>query len=74
MPVLAGTRIVGLVDPGREAEAFVAKQVTLLRPGAVPQVAHAVAEAASWVGSTSIVLDRVEPAAARAELESTLRT
>jgi uncharacterized protein len=74
MPVLAGARIVGLVDPGRQGEAFVAKQVTLLRPGAAPQVARALAEAASWVGSTSVVLQRVEPAAARRELVSTLRT
>ena len=34
MPVLAGTRIVGLVDPGRRGDALVAKQVTLLRPDA----------------------------------------
>ena len=33
MPVLDGTRIVGLVDPGRRGEVLVAKQVTLLRPG-----------------------------------------
>ena len=32
MPVLAGTRIVGLVDPGRRDDVLVAKQVTLLRP------------------------------------------
>ena len=32
MPVLDGTRIVGLVDPGRRGEVLVAKQVTLLRP------------------------------------------
>jgi len=70
MPVLAGTRIVGLVDPGRRGDAFVAKQVTLLRPGAAPDVARAVAEAASWVGATSCVIERVEPAATRAELEA----
>ena len=34
MPVLDGTRIVGLVDPGRRGEVLVAKQVTLLRPDA----------------------------------------
>src|SRR5580704_8319091 len=36
MPVLDGTRIVGLVDPGRRGEVLLAKQVTLLRPDAVP--------------------------------------
>ena len=70
MPVLAGTRIVGLVDPGRRGDAFVAKQVTLLRPAGAPQLAAALVEAASWVGSTSIELERVEPASARAELEA----
>jgi hypothetical protein len=70
MPVLAGTRIVGLVDPGRQGDVFVAKQITLLRPGAASHIARAVAEAASWVGSTSCIIERVEPAAARAELEA----
>jgi uncharacterized protein len=70
MPVLAGTRIVGLVDPGRQGDTLVAKQVTLLRPGAAPPVARALVEAASWVGSTSCVIERVEPATARAELEA----
>ena len=52
MPVLDGTRIVGLVDPGRRGEVLVAKQVTLLRPDAAVPVARALAEAASWVGAT----------------------
>ena len=66
MPVLDGTRIVGLVDPGRRGEVLVAKQVTLLRPAAAVPVARALAEAASWVGATSCEVERVEPAAARA--------
>ena len=70
MPVLAGTRIVGLVDPGRRGEELVAKQVTLFRPGAASDVARAVVEAALWVGSTSCVVERVEPESARAELEA----
>ncbi len=69
MPVLAGTRIVGLVDPGRRGEVLVAKQVTLIRPGAAAQVAQALLEAASWVGCTECEIERVEPASARAELE-----
>ena len=68
MPVLAGTRLVGLVDPGRRGEELVAKQVTLLRPGAAPQIASALVEAASWVGCTSCAVERVEPVTARAEL------
>ena len=69
MPVLAGTRIVGLVDPGRRGEVLVAKQVTLLRPGAAAQVAQALVEAASWVGCIACEVERVEPASVRAELE-----
>jgi uncharacterized protein YcaQ len=65
MPVLDGTRIVGLVDPGRRGEVLVAKQVTLLRPDAAAPVARAVAEAASWVGCTECEVERVEPASAR---------
>jgi hypothetical protein len=70
MPVLAGARIVGLVDPGRRGEQLVAKQVTLLRADAASQVATALVEAASWVGCTSCVVERVEPATARPALEA----
>jgi hypothetical protein len=69
MPVLDGTRIVGLVDPGRRGEVLLAKQVTLLRPDADVPVARALAEAASWVGSTSCEVVRVEPASARAAIQ-----
>jgi hypothetical protein len=69
MPVLDGTRIVGLVDPGRRGDVLVAKQVTLLRPDATAPVARALAEAASWIGSASCEVERVEPVSARAELE-----
>jgi uncharacterized protein YcaQ len=69
MPVLAGTSIVGLVDPGRQGEVFVAKQVTLLRPAASGAVARALVEAASWVGCTTIAVEHVEPASARSALD-----
>ena len=69
MPVLSGTTIVGLVDPGRRDDALVAKQVTLFRPAATAGVARALVEAASWVGCTEIVLERVDPVSARSELE-----
>ena len=70
MPVLGGTRLVGLVDPGRRDDVLVAKQVTLLRPDAATQVAAALVEAASWVGCTECAIERVEPGAARSELEA----
>lgn len=65
MPVLAGGRLVGRVDPAREGRTFVARQVTVERGGvrSVPSVADAIVEAASWVRSTSVVVERVEPSA-----------
>ncbi len=72
MPILDGTRIVGLVDPGRRGEVLVAKQVTLLHPGAAAAAARALVEAASWVGSTLCEVERVEPATARADLQAEL--
>ncbi len=69
MPVLAGTTIVGLVDPGRQDDVLVAKQVTLLRPAAASDVARALVEAASWVECTAVDIARVEPASARSALE-----
>jgi uncharacterized protein YcaQ len=70
MPVLGGTNIVGLVDPGRQDNTLLAKQVTLFDPGSIEKVARALAEAASWVGATSIAVQRVEPTSARAGLQA----
>ncbi|MFJ9154193.1 winged helix-turn-helix domain-containing protein [Streptomyces sp. NPDC102270] len=60
MPVLAGGRLVGRVDPGREGSTLVARQVTVDGPKAVPAVAQALAEAASWVDCTDIRVERVD--------------
>ncbi len=49
MPLLAGGRLVGRVDPGREGSTLVAKQVSLERSAVTP-MAQALREAASWVG------------------------
>jgi hypothetical protein len=82
MPVLGGTRLVGLVDPGRQGDVFVAKQVTVLdlesksnaraKAKALEHVARAALDAASWVGCTSVSVGRVEPEEARGELVSLL--
>jgi uncharacterized protein YcaQ len=69
MPVLTGTTISGLVDPGRRGDVLVAKQVTLLRHAAAASVARALVDAASWVDCTEIAVERVDPASARPELE-----
>ncbi|MCI3245189.1 winged helix-turn-helix domain-containing protein [Streptomyces spinosisporus] len=60
MPVLAGGRLVGRVDPAREGSTLVARQVTLDGPKAVPAVAQALWEAASWVDCTDVRVERVD--------------
>ncbi|GCB48825.1 winged helix-turn-helix domain-containing protein [Streptomyces sp. NL15-2K] len=60
MPVLAGGHLVGRVDPAREGRTLVAKQVTLNGPKAVPAVAQALVEAASWVDCTDVRVERVD--------------
>ncbi|MFE2509324.1 winged helix-turn-helix domain-containing protein [Streptomyces naganishii] len=60
MPVLAGGRLVGRVDPARAGRTLVAKQVTLDGAGAVPAVAQALVEAASWVDCTDVRVERVD--------------
>ncbi|MGY0486197.1 winged helix-turn-helix domain-containing protein [Streptomyces sp. WG-D5] len=62
MPVLSGGRLVGRVDPARAGSTLVAKQVSLEGPKAVPAVASALLEAASWVGCDSVRVERMEPA------------
>ncbi|MGW5233078.1 winged helix-turn-helix domain-containing protein [Streptomyces nodosus] len=60
MPVLAGGRLVGRVDPAREGRALVAKQVSVDGPGAVPAVAQALREAAAWVDCTDVRVERMD--------------
>ncbi|KOV57673.1 winged helix-turn-helix domain-containing protein [Streptomyces sp. MMG1121] len=60
MPVLAGGRLVGRVDPAREGRTLVAKQVTLDGSKAVPAVAQALIEAATWVNCTDVRVERVD--------------
>ncbi|GAA2460011.1 winged helix-turn-helix domain-containing protein [Streptomyces glaucus] len=60
MPVLAGGRLVGRVDPAREGRTLVARQVALDGPKAVPAVARALLEAASWVDCADVRVERVD--------------
>ncbi|WP_354701464.1 crosslink repair DNA glycosylase YcaQ family protein [Paraconexibacter sp. AEG42_29] len=72
MPLLAGGRLVGRVDPGRDGTTLVAKTLSV-EPGAVDAMATALREAAGWVGCEAVVLgDVVRPAAARAPLVAAL--
>ncbi|CAL2065668.1 conserved protein of unknown function [Streptomyces murinus] len=72
MPVLAGGRLVGRVDPAREGRTLVARQVTLDGPGAVPAVAQALLEAATWVNCTNVRVERVDDPALRGPLTAEL--
>lgn len=60
MPVLAGGHLVGRVDPAREGSTLIARQVTLDGPKAIPAVAQALVEAASWVNCTDVRVERVD--------------
>ncbi|WP_262061150.1 winged helix-turn-helix domain-containing protein [Streptomyces sp. STR69] len=72
MPVLAGGQLVGRVDPAREGRTLVAKQVTLDSAKAVPSVAQALVEAASWVDCTDVRVERVDAPELRAPLAGEL--
>ncbi len=64
MPLLAGGKLQGRVDPAREGTTLVAKQASPAGPKAVAPMAEALVEAAAWVGCTDIRVDRVDPAGA----------
>ena len=62
MPLLAGGRLAGRVDPAREGSTLVARKVSLERAAAAEPMAQALREAASWVGCDDVRLEQVEPA------------
>jgi uncharacterized protein len=71
MPLLAGGRLVGRVDPGREGSTLVAKQLSLM-PRALEPMAAALVEAAGWVGCDSVVVGEVNPPELAAPLRALL--
>jgi uncharacterized protein len=70
MPLLAGGRLVGRVDPARSGRTLIARKLTMDKPAAAEPMARALAEAASWVGCDNVKLQQVEPQ----QLEPRLRT
>ncbi|MEU3772614.1 crosslink repair DNA glycosylase YcaQ family protein [Streptomyces sp. NPDC032472] len=72
MPLLAGGRLQGRVDPAREGRTLVARQLSLTTPKAARPMAEALREAAEWVGCDSVRIERAgspeEAAAVTAEL------
>ncbi|GAA2380370.1 hypothetical protein GCM10010404_40930 [Nonomuraea africana] len=67
MPVLAGGRLIGRVDPAREGSTFVARHVSfessVVRSADIAAVLEALWSAASWVGCTDVRVERVTPEA-----------
>jgi uncharacterized protein YcaQ len=61
MPLLAGGRIAGWVDPARDGKTLVARNVLMEKPAAVAPMARALAEAAQWVGCSNVAIERVQP-------------
>jgi len=61
MPLLAGGRLVGRVDPARDGKTLVARKLTLERAAAAEPMARALREAASWVGCDDVRLEQIAP-------------
>jgi uncharacterized protein YcaQ len=72
MPLLAGGRLLGRVDPKRMGTTLAPPAVFLDTPAAVAPMATALWEAAAWVGCDQVQIDRVEPAALAAPLHDAL--
>ncbi|MFJ5926242.1 winged helix-turn-helix domain-containing protein [Kitasatospora sp. NPDC092948] len=72
MPLLAGGRLVGRVDPAREGATLVARQVSLEGPRWVSSLAEALREAAEWVGCSDVRVERLDDEALRPALERLL--
>ncbi len=72
MPLLAGGRLVGRVDPAREGTTLVARQVSLDTPRATEPMARALTAAAAWVGCDDVRFERVSPAIAEPRLRAAL--
>jgi uncharacterized protein len=72
MPLLAGGKLLGRVDPAREGKTLVVRQLTLDTPKATAPMARALLEAAKWVHCDNIALERVNPPELAPRLRSAL--
>jgi uncharacterized protein len=71
MPLLAGGRLVGRVDPKRDGRTLVARRISV-RPKATEAMASALREAAEWVGCDAVTVGTVDPPQAAAPLRAAL--
>jgi uncharacterized protein len=72
MPLLAGGRLVGRVDPVRSGRTLIARKLTLDKAKAAEPMARALTEAAAWVGCDNVQLGQVEPPRLEGRLRSAL--
>jgi uncharacterized protein len=72
MPLLAGGRLVGRVDPARSGTTLIARKLSMDKPTAAEPMAQALVEAASWVGCDNVKLQQVEPPHLEPRLRSAL--
>ncbi len=70
MPLLAKGRLLGRVDPVRQGQTLVARQLSLDSAAAVGPMARALREAAEWVGCSAVEVGQVN----RPDLAARLRT
>ncbi|MDT0381655.1 crosslink repair DNA glycosylase YcaQ family protein [Streptomyces sp. DSM 42041] len=73
MPLLAGGKLRGRVDPAREGTTLVARQLSLRGRSAVEPMAKALREAAEWVGCDAVRVERCAPEELRGPLDAALR-
>jgi len=71
MPILAGSQIVGHIDPKREGKTLTIANCTFVT-GAEAKVAKAISEAANWVAAGSIRIERAHSQAALRSLRKLL--
>ena len=72
MPLLAGGRLVGRVDPAREGRTLIARQVSLDSPKQLDALAAALTEAARWVGCDGVRVERLQDEGLRPALDRAL--
>ncbi|WP_046774697.1 winged helix-turn-helix domain-containing protein [Streptomyces yangpuensis] len=72
MPLLAGGRLRGRVDPAREGRTLVARQLSLTSPADAAPMARALREAAEWVGCDAVRVERAQTAAEAAAVTAEL--
>lgn len=74
MPLLAGGRLVGRVDPARAGRTLVAKRLSLDSARAVAPMARALLAAAQWVGCDNVAVEEVSPPRSKPRLVAALAT